>query len=563
MKISDIESLSSEPGHEVNGGAIIDLDEFLATTGLLTADQRRVIIDQAIFLLDDVYVHLPLKRAMHAIDPVQKLKLLRRQAGRLSERQFHNEMLELFHSMRDLHTNYVLPSPFREHTAFLPFEMGEFYDEQGERHYLVTRMLVGFEHPEFRPGVEITHWSGAPIEQAVADNADREAGSNEAARHVRGLDAMTIRPMALTLPPAAAWVIVGYLGNNVAKELRLPWQVFRPDPGEGSGLESAEIGQVETMMGLDLKLELTNRARRDLFVETSKERRDRAAEARTRSLETVGDNRFETFFAVTSMFPDTFEFESVTVGGRDLGYLRIKTFGEPNTPEFIAEVIRIINQLPQNGLIIDVRNNGGGIITNGEQMLQLFTDEAVEAERLHFINNEVTLAVARSPAFGGFANAWERSIELAEVTGAVYSQGFPIEDPAVTNAIGRRYPGPVVLITDGRCYSTTDIFAAGFQDNGLGPILGVDENTGAGGANVFRYDLLRQVLGQSDLTIPALPANTDMRIAIRRTTRVGANAGMPLEDLGVVPDKLHRMTHNDLLNGNPDLLEAAAALLPS
>ena len=39
----------------------------------------------------------------------------------------------------------------------------------------------------------------------------------------------------------------------------------------------------------------------------------------------------------------------------------------------------------------------------------------------------------------------------------------------------------MVLVTDARCYSTTDIFCAGFQDHGIGRILGVGAATGAGG----------------------------------------------------------------------------------
>ena len=39
------------------------------------------------------------------------------------------------------------------------------------------------------------------------------------------------------------------------------------------------------------------------------------------------------------------------------------------------------------------------------------------------------------------------------------------------NLVGQRYFGPVVLITDARCYSATDIFAAGFADHEIGPIL--------------------------------------------------------------------------------------------
>ncbi|MDF2781560.1 MAG: hypothetical protein K0S96_1364, partial [Geminicoccaceae bacterium] len=229
--------------------------------------------------------------------------------------------------------------------------------------------------------------------------------------------------------------------------------------------------------------------------------------------------------------------------------------------QFLAEVIRILGLLPQNGLIIDVRNNGGGIILNGERLLQLFVDGPVEAERLNFINTELSEAIARSSAFGGFARRWLPSIELAIVTRATYSQGFPIERPEDTNAIGRRYPGPVVLITDARCYSTTDFFAAGFQDNGLGRILGVDANTGAGGANVFTHSMLRDVLPGASSPFKPLPNGAEMRVAIRASTRVGERAGLPLEDLGVEPDAIHRLTRRDLLEDNVDLIDEAGRIL--
>ena len=202
-------------------GAIITLPDFLATTGTLTPAQRKTIVRQALILIDDIYVHLPLKRAMHAVDPVQRLKLLRRTLGTVTGREFHNEMISIFKELRDLHTNYILPVPYNQHTAFLPFLMEEFF-ENGERRYIVTRMLAGFEHATFAPDVEVTHWSGVPIDQAVAINADREAGSNDAARHVRGLDAMTVRPMSQSLPPDAEWVIVGYEDDGSSREIRLP-----------------------------------------------------------------------------------------------------------------------------------------------------------------------------------------------------------------------------------------------------------------------------------------------------------------------------------------------------
>jgi Peptidase family S41 len=60
--------------------------------------------------------------------------------------------------------------------------------------------------------------------------------------------------------------------------------------------------------------------------------------------------------------------------------------------------------------------------------------------------------------------------------------------------LGQRYYGPVVLITNARCYSATDTFTAGFADHRIGTILGVGPNTGAGGANVWTHGLLKALL---------------------------------------------------------------------
>ncbi|MDX1540943.1 MAG: hypothetical protein R3349_06020, partial [Geminicoccaceae bacterium] len=99
---------------------------------------------------------------------------------------------------------------------------------------------------------------------------------------------------------------------------------------------------------------------------------------------------------------------------------------------------------------------------------------------------------------------------------------------------------------------------------GIGPVLGVDRNTGAGGANVWDHDLLSFLLADHpDTPYRPLPHGVRMRVAIRRNLRVGPMAGTPLEDLGVVPDVHHPPSRADLLNGNVDLFNHAAALLAS
>ncbi len=119
-----------------------------------------------------------------------------------------------------------------------------------------------------------------------------------------------------------------------------------------------------------------------------------------------------------------------------------------------------------------------------------------------------------------------------------------------------------MLVTDALSYSATDMFAAGFQDHGIGPVIGVGGATGAGGANVWSHGLLCALMqpdevddGPSPFT--PLPHGADLRVAVRRTTRVGPQAGNVLEDLGVTPEVSYRMTRRDVLEGNQDLIDTA------
>ena len=257
-----------------------------------------------------------------------------------------------------------------------------------------------------------------------------------------------------------------------------------------------------------------------------------------------------------STMPGVFQARKVTTSAGTFGYLRIRTF-HCDVYAFRGEFIRLVAALPQNGLIIDVRGNGGGFIVNGEWILQVLTPQRIEPEPVQFINTPLNLRICQR---NGWLNQWVESIQQSLETGAVFSAGFPLSDPQECNSIGQKYFGPVVLITDALCYSTTDFFAAGFQDHEIGPVLGADGNTGAGGANVWDYtDELCQFL--PDDVYKPLPNGAGMRVAIRRGLRVGRRAGMPVEDLGVIPDERYFMTKNDLLHDNVDLINRAGELL--
>src|SRR5262245_31768288 len=100
---------------ETDLGAFLNAAERKTT---LSRRDRRRIVEQALLLMERNYVHLPMKRAIHAIDPIQQLKLLRFQLAEWnvpleSTLDFHRRMLSIFGSTRDLHTLYLLPEPYK------------------------------------------------------------------------------------------------------------------------------------------------------------------------------------------------------------------------------------------------------------------------------------------------------------------------------------------------------------------------------------------------------------------------------------------------------------------
>lgn len=555
----------------------VRLREALPNNAGLTLTEKRLLLSQARLLLEHVYVHLHLKKALYGIDPVQRLTLLQYRLENASdvittsELEFHSELLAIFNDVHDLHTNYILPQPYRSMTAFLPFLLEECFDEQRKPHYIVSKLFRDFHHRDFRPGVEIIRWNGLPIAEAIRQNGTREAGSNHAARFAVGLSSLTIRPLATSLPPDEDIIRLSYRNHGgQVNTIEFEWWLFEhTPPAEEDGLTpmdaEAEELYAAAQMGNYLKTGRINHCRKILYAPDAWR------------AEQMQDNaeRFSLDESLETVFPAIIRARPVTTPHGRFAYIRIFSFIVPQPEIFISEIIRLLYELPQDGLILDVRGNSGGYINMAERLLQLLTPHLIEPEKAQFRANAFTRELCKYNAPSTVApgidlSPWTPSLAQAHASGSLYSTAHSLTSPEEANNLGQIYSGPVVLITDAQCYSATDMFAAGFQDHNIGKILGVDDNTGAGGANVWTHYLLRRLTTIPAITanagtpnLEALPRYADFRVSTRRMLRVKGKSGMPLEDFGIAPDARHYMTRRDLLAGNIDLINHAANLLAS
>ncbi|MBO8200898.1 peptidase S41 [Streptomyces smyrnaeus] len=510
----------------------IGLDAFLeraADDPLPLADRYRLVAAARV-LLEELYVHLPLKRAMHATDPVQRLRLLERRLRPLSEPQFHAELAGVFRELRDLHTGYQLPDPYRGHVATLGFLVERYVDPDGRPHHIVSKIDRSLVHAGFDVGAELETWNGVPIERTIERNAAAQAGSNPDARLARGLEALTLRSLRTGPPPDERWVLLTYRTRaGRRRETRLPWRVRAAEWRAGRAQDP--VPTLATSLGIDAGNEATRQIKRALFAPPQARRPSPRA------------------------FRGVVAYRTQRLRGRSYGYLRIFSFNVSGARLFAEHLARMVARAPSEGLIVDIRGNPGGHVPAAESALQILSGHPVVPVSFSLPTTRSALVLARSnPSF----RVWSSSIRDAVETGEVHSQGFPLTDPEAVTAGLPRYTGPKILITDALSYSAADIFAAGFQDNDLGPVLGTAWRSGGGGANVWTHELLRVWLPE---LLGELPRGAGFRVALRRATRTRGNVDVPLEDLGVQADEVHELTERDVTGRNQDLLTAAAALL--
>ena len=118
-------------------------------------------------------------------------------------------------------------------------------------------------------------------------------------------------------------------------------------------------------------------------------------------------------------------------GGHTLGYLRITQFSEP-VPEQTEQALSSLEVQGIDGLILDLRNNSGGLVSAGVAVANAFLDRqaVVETQDRQGLSSPV--------------------------------QAGP----------GQLYAGPMLTLVNGGTASASEILAGALQDNGRSPLAG-------------------------------------------------------------------------------------------
>jgi len=205
---------------------------------------------------------------------------------------------------------------------------------------------------------------------------------------------------------------------------------------------------------------------------------------------------------LTGFFPYRYGF----IDGENIGYLHIISFGE--TQSFRNEITRILNEFRSvDGLIIDIRNNGGGSDTVSNFIAGFFTERELPYARIRWKNG---------PGHNDFTK-WE-------------TKSFA---PAADTTINT----PVVLLTNRACFSSTESFVLAMTQIPRVTVIG--DTTGGGSGNPI---------------IRELPNGWTYRFSRWQMTTL---EGTFFEGTGLPPDQAVWITPADSAAGRDPIIEQA------
>ncbi len=196
------------------------------------------------------------------------------------------------------------------------------------------------------------------------------------------------------------------------------------------------------------------------------------------------------------------------IDGENIGYIKISTFtGSLATSNYLA-IDDILDLLwDTDGIIIDVRSNGGGNSNNADIIVSRFNDEG----RLSF------RARRRLPdSRTSFTGWWEKITDVYE---------------------GDRYLKPVAVLSNRRSFSSTEWFISGMRTIPHATIIG--DTTGGGSGNPI---------------LSALPNGWGMRVS---NTQKELPEGRDYQYTGIYPDIPVWISTVDAVNGIDTILERA------
>lgn len=523
-----------------------------------TDEEKQLVADQAYILADQLYVHRALKIQAFGpgVDPVARLLNIKKIAKTLTPEQLNDAIGEVFQDQRDLHFQFIRPAPISNWSAWLPTSFA--FVKVGDSSQTIVATVSKAAKARFpeisqiHMGDRVLTYDGMNMEDALKMAGALGSGANDDAWRSRAIEILSFRNFSdQKIPEKNSVTLLLERHNGEQYTIELPWLAYEEIKVEdisGSATEhknrKAVISWTDALNDYQVKYN-------KLFRRYSTEHNSSPSML---GLSGLGATDDKTIFKGI-----------VTTSSGRFGFLRFDSF-MPTLPVLSAiamiRTILIKDFADTDGLIIDIRDNGGGNITYADMLVQLFSSENIQPTRMTILATPLNQELFDVGNLGT-TTEWSQAIANARQKNETLSKPIDITSVGLANNIGQYWFKPVALLTNANCYSACDLFAASMQDHNSATIIGEDHTTGAGGANVMEHKNFISAMEDKNETtlLESLPFQQNMRVSWRQAIRAGKHEGELIENIGVISDYILPRTEEDLYHNDAFLLEKIAAIL--
>jgi hypothetical protein len=504
----------------------------------LSNDEKVLIVDQASIIFEKFYVNLDHKKIKYNIDPVKDLRILKGKINELSEEEFHNEMIRIFTSVKDYHVNYYLPHPYKCYTSYAPIYFGPAGNKVAVSGFAPDYIIsLGLEN-KISLGDELVSFNGLNAIDAIKKENKLTSGSTVGADFILGTYALSYKSQEEYLFPEENEINVTLKkASGEIISVTVPWYVSSYE----KCLNNNEKVDKSGSNGTSRIIEQRNKFFKNI---TKKVRRFQLPFIKKNLL--VSKNKIKNinygaFSNISSNEDVSYKIIDSTVENRTYGVLKISSF---RTGKSLANTMSEIKDILQNkfantsALIIDLRGNYGGIISYAESLAALLYPNKTRPLPFYLKANEYTENIT------DLEPEWIHDIKNRNFNNQIVGPNSLITNSELKEN-SQIYFGKVVLITNGECFSSCDLFAATMKDNAGIKIYGRHQSTFGGGANVWKFNDISSTLKRMNLP-DTLPAQMGMRFTFRHAHRLSTNT--LIEDSGVASDEVVPTTIEDFLN---------------
>ncbi|HYO82985.1 MAG TPA: S41 family peptidase [Bryobacteraceae bacterium] len=534
----------------------------------LTLEQKQSDFRHVVNVVNNWYAPLDWKKQVFGVDGLDLKSWQERIARTKTDLEYYELLVEYTASLQDSHTRYSLPSDFVARLGLtLDVFEGKVLIES------INRTLLPMREFPFAVGDEVLAVDGVPVEEVLArfrkygSSGHPQSTLRMAAAYI-ALRPQSVMPHASQLGDSSTFLVRRAGGEEGTYTLEwiktgTPLEVGAAPTQRRTSRIGSTAAVAEPQQGLVDQLGYDAVPMPEAVAEVL------AYGARNPVFFGGLGNTFTRRMGGAAM--DQFFSGVFRHDGLNIGFLRIPTFSPASAGLALQQLDREIVWMQENtdGLIVDVTRNPGGAACFREEALRRFSPHSIsvtgyEMRAQYSIMMQLYSAMLAAKATNAgpvIIQEYERIYEALAAANRE-SRGLTEVIPLCTSSLTREpvrdptgnilaYARPMVLLTDTFSASSADAFAAVFQDNDLGLLIGTRTN-GAGG------------------TILGLPAGAWSEGTITVTRALQARRapvsveGYPttrrIENVGVHPDiVLDYMTRENLVtNGAPFVREFLA-----